>query len=104
MERGGECVIREIAARGMTFHCRLAGMENPSSEPVILLRGFPETSAMWADLMAKLAEDRYRCFAPDQRGYSPGARPEVAEAYTYPELASDVIALADAVGFKRFHL
>jgi pimeloyl-ACP methyl ester carboxylesterase len=87
----------------MTFHCRLDGMENPSGEPVILLHGFPETSAMWADPMAKLADEGYRCFAPDQRGYSPGARPERVEDYTYDLLAADVMALADAVGFERFH-
>ncbi len=100
----GQCVIREIPARGMTFECRLAGMENPSAEPVILLHGFPETSAMWTDPMTKLADEGYRCLAPDQRGYSPGARPEGEDAYTYPELALDVVALADAVGFNRFHL
>lgn len=100
----GECEIKEIAANGMTFQCRLAGMENPSAEPVILLHGFPETSAMWMDPMAKLADEGYRCFAPDQRGYSPRARPERVEAYTYDLLASDVMALADAVGFQRFHL
>jgi pimeloyl-ACP methyl ester carboxylesterase len=100
----GECEIKEIAASGMTFQGRLAGMDNTPGEPVILLHGFPETSAMWTDPMAKLADEGYRCFAPDQRGYSPGARPEQVESYTYDQLASDVIALADAVGFKRFHL
>jgi len=100
----GECEIKEIAANGMTFHSRLAGMDSALGEPVILLHGFPETSAMWTDLMAKLADEGYRCFAPDQRGYSPGARPERVEAYTYDLLASDVMALADAVGFQRFHL
>ena len=100
----GQCVIREIAANGMTFHSRLAGMENTSGEPVILLHGFPETSAMWTDPMARLAGEGYRCFAPDQRGYSPGARPEQVESYTYDLLASDVVALADAQGFRRFHL
>ncbi len=100
----GDCVIREIAANGMSFRGKLCGLENASGEPVILLHGFPETSTMWADPMMRLADEGYRCFAPDQRGYSPGARPDRVEAYTYDQLASDVIALADAVGFERFHL
>jgi pimeloyl-ACP methyl ester carboxylesterase len=34
---------------------------------------------------------------PDQRGYSPGARPADASAYRVPELAADVTALLDAL-------
>ena len=96
--------LLEIEAKGMVFRGRGIGLENPSAEPVIFLHGFPETSIMWAGLMEKLAEEGYRCFAPDQRGYSPGARPEGVESYAYGELASDVAALADDVGFERFHL
>ena len=88
----------------MVFHSRGAGLDNVSGEPVILLHGFPETSIMWADMMERLANEGYRCFAPDQRGYSPNARPSGAENYIYQELASDVVALADAIGFDRFHL
>jgi len=85
----------------MTFHCRTAG---DSGEPVILLHGFPETSHMWVELLPKLEAAGYRCLAPDQRGYSPGARPEGKENYQYGDLASDVFALADAWGVDRFHL
>jgi len=99
-----ERVIREIKANKMVFRCAAAGQNNLAGEPLMLLHGFPETSGMWANLMAQLADEGYRCFAPDQRGYSPGARPDSVEAYTYDELASDVVSLADAVGFQRFHL
>src|SRR3970040_2843717 len=93
--------ITEIAANGMTFRARVAG---ESGEPVILLHGFPETSHMWVNLLPKLEEAGYRCVAPDQRGYSAGARPKGIENYTYRAIASDVIAIADAVGFEKFHL
>ncbi len=99
-----ECLMLETEANGMIFRGRTAGLDNLSGEPVIFLHGFPETSIMWANLMAKLADEGYRCFAPDQRGYSPGARPEKVERYAYRELASDVVALADALGFQRFHM
>jgi len=88
----------------MVFRSRGAGLDNVSGEPIILLHGFPETSIMWANLTERLASEGYRCFAPDQRGYSPNARPKGVENYIYQELASDVIALADALGFGRFHL
>ncbi len=93
--------ITEHSVRGMSFRCREAG---EAGEPVVLLHGFPETSAMWLDLIERLAAAGYRCLAPDQRGYSPAARPEGAEGYALPELCADVIALADDAGFGRFHL
>jgi pimeloyl-ACP methyl ester carboxylesterase len=93
--------LTDLEANGMTFRCRLLG---ESGEPVVLLHGFPETSHMWTGLMPRLAEAGYRCLAPDQRGYSPGARPDDVEAYSYRALASDAFALADVAGFDRFHL
>jgi pimeloyl-ACP methyl ester carboxylesterase len=94
--------LAEIPANGLTFTCRLAGPEH--GEPVLLLHGFPETSYMWEPLMETLALAGYRCVAPDQRGYSPGARPANVDAYRYEELLADALAVADAAGFDRFHL
>jgi len=92
-----------IEAAGMTFRARVAGLAN-SGPGVILLHGFPETSAMWTPLIAAAAAAGYRVVAFDQRGYSPGARPEGVEPYAVPELVGDVLAVADAAGFERFHL
>ena len=100
----GKSLNREIEANGMVFRTRVAGVEGSSNEPVILLHGFPETSIMWANLMERLADEGYRCFAPDQRGYSPRARPNGIKEYAYQNLTIDVIALADAIGYARFHL
>lgn len=90
-----------VTANGLDFRCRVAG---GGTETVILLHGFPETSAMWTDLLPALAEAGYSCLAPDQRGYSPGARPTELEAYAPSLLVSDVVALARARGIERFHL
>ena len=97
-------MLREIDANGMVFRGRFAGGEDVSREPVVLLHGFPETSIMWAGLMERLGVEGYRCFAPDQRGYSPGARPEGVDEYVYRKLVSDIVALADALDYARFHL
>ncbi len=94
--------LRDLEANGMTFRCREAGT---SGEPVILLHGFPETSHMWVELMPRLVEAGYRCLAPDQRGYSAGARPEGIENYKTELLAEDVAGLAKAWGVEgKFHL
>jgi len=71
---------------------------------VLLLHGFPQTSWSWRFVMASLAEAGYRAVAPDQRGYSPGARPSEVERYRSEQLVNDVLAIADELGGHRFHL
>ena len=87
---------------GMNFKCRVSG--NPTDELVILLHGFPETSHMWIPLMERLSENGYYCVAPDQRGYSPKARPTDVKEYEIEKLVSDVVGLADAFGSEKFQL
>jgi pimeloyl-ACP methyl ester carboxylesterase len=91
---------RQLATRGFTFDVREAGS---SGEPVLLLHGFPDTSLEWTALMPVLAANGYHCLAPDQRGYSPGARPTEVDAYNYDELVADAFAIGSELG-QRFHL
>ena len=95
----------------MEFRCRTAGPE--TGEPVICLHGFPETSVSFFPLLKAACSfthvharslGGYRVVAFDQRGYSPGARPTDVAEYDYPLIVDDVIAVADALGFERFHL
>lgn len=102
-DKKSQVEIKELKANGLTFQCRVCGLEN-SGDPIIFLHGFPETSHMWEGIMIDFASKGYRCLAPNQRGYSPGARPRGVKNYLINELASDVVALADAVEFKKFHL
>jgi pimeloyl-ACP methyl ester carboxylesterase len=97
----GEPRLVRISARGMQFRARIAGTQG---DPVILLHGFPTTSAMWEPLMTATVEQGFRVLAFDQRGYSPDARPGDTAAYAVPELVADVLAVADAAGVERFHL
>ncbi len=97
-------VVR-IASGGMEFRARIAGFrQNPEAPLVLLLHGFPTTSAMYADLIPQLAAAGYRVVAPDQRGYSPGARPDGSAAYRADLLAADMFELATTLGAQRFHL
>ena len=94
--------LSSCQVRGFTFDLRLAGPTD--GEPVMLLHGFPETSIMWEGLMTELATADYRCAAPNQRGYSAGARPADIDAYRGAELVADVFAIADELDWTRFHL
>ena len=66
-------------------------------EAVLLLHGFPQGADVWARVAAALAGEGYRAIAPDQRGYSPGARPTGAGAYRVRELVADALAVVDAL-------
>ena len=70
----------------------------------MLLHGFPQTSACWTPLLEALAAAGYRAVAPDQRGYSPEARPTAVRAYRLPKLVADVLAVAYWLGAARIHL
>ena len=48
---------------------------------VVLLHGFPTDRTSWDRVAARLHEAGLRTLAPDQRGYSPGARPSDEDAY-----------------------
>jgi pimeloyl-ACP methyl ester carboxylesterase len=77
----------------------------PDDGPVvILLHGFPQQNTMWHAVIPQLAAQGYRCLAPRQRGYSPGARPARRRDYRIEELAEDVRTLKDASGAQQVHL
>lgn len=92
----------EIDVDGMVFDALAAGPTD--GELVLLLHGFPQTSHAWRAQLEQLADSGYRAVAPDQRGYSPGARPSETEAYRSEHLYGDVLAMVDRLGADRFHL
>jgi len=92
----------EIVVGPFTFDTWADGPAD--GELVLLLHGFPQTSWCWRNQLPALAAAGYRAVAPDQRGYSPGARPADVESYRNAALVADVVGLADALGADRFHL
>ena len=96
--------LLRIDVGDLTFDVRADGPED--GRPVLLLHGFPQTSASWAAVTPLLTQAGLRTYAPDQLGYSPGARPGEVEAYSMQNLAqvtADLmtalsIPVADVVG------
>jgi pimeloyl-ACP methyl ester carboxylesterase len=91
-----------VRVRGFDFDVRDEG--DRSGEAVVLLHGFPAYAGSWDRLTPGLIEAGYRVVRPDQRGYSPGARPTGRRAYAGGELAADVLAILDELGLDRVHL
>ena len=97
-----EIAMTRIEVGDFTFDVRTGGPKD--GEAVILLHGFPQTSYEWRHQIRGLAAAGFRVVAPDQRGYSPGARPPDIADYALPLLVQDVLDLADAIGVERFHI
>ena len=91
--------IQQIDVGDLTFDVRVDGPED--GRPVLLLHGFPETSLSWAAVTPLLTAAGLRTYAPDQLGYSPGARPDEVAAYSTPNLAQVTADLMTALGADR---
>lgn len=98
----GSVTMDELTSDGLTFDVWDLGPRR--GEVVVLLHGYPQTNAAWTEVAPALAEAGYRVLAPDQRGYSPRARPRGRRHYRVERLVGDVLALADAAGTPRFHV
>src|SRR3712207_350944 len=86
----------------MTFDVRDAGPDD--GEPVVLLHGFPQDATAWDRVAPALHQHGLRTLAPDQRGYSPMARPRGRGHYRLRETTDDVLALLDAAGLESAHV
>ena len=88
--------ITTYARGGLTFE---VSDEGPlDGDVVVLLHGFPQLGSSWDQVVPLLHAQGFRTLAPDQRGYSPGARPRGRRSYRISELVEDVVALAGATG------
>lgn len=73
---------------------------------VLLLHGFPQTSAMWGDIASVLAEHFYVVCA-DLRGYGASSCPPSAEdhaPYSKRTMAADMVEVMGQLGFKHFSI
>jgi pimeloyl-ACP methyl ester carboxylesterase len=91
--------IQQVDVGDLTFDVRVDGPEE--GRPVLLLHGFPQTSLSWAAVTPLLTRAGLRTYAPDQLGYSPGARPGEVDAYSTPNLTQVTADLLTALGVDR---
>ena len=76
----------------------------PSAPPLILLHGYPQTSAMWHGVAPILARS-FQVVCLDLRGYGKSEKP-VSDSTHYPyskrAMAQDVVAIMQNLGHKKF--
>jgi len=94
--------MHEFQRADMTFDVTDSGPDD--GDVVVLLHGYPENRTSWDAVTPRLVDAGFRVLAPDQRGYSPRARPKGRRAYATQHLAGDVVALLDAAGAEKAHV
>ncbi|MFF5128687.1 alpha/beta fold hydrolase [Streptomyces syringium] len=92
----------QVPVGDLVFDVAVSGPEG--GDPVLLLHGFPQSRRSWDTVVPVLNAAGLRTIAPDQRGYSDGARPAGADAYALPLLAGDALGVLDALGVESAHV
>lgn len=93
-----------VPGEGTKIYLRHAG---PRVAPgLLLLHGYPQTSAMW-HLVAPLLTSDYHVICPDLRGYGCSGKPETDDhhaPYSKRAMARDMLKVMDHFGHGRFFI
>ena len=93
---------RRIEVDGVNLSVHVGG----EGAPLFLLHGYPQNHMCWAGVAPALARE-FRVIVPDLRGYGDSdAPPDDPDhtAYSKRRMARDIVGLADAMEFDRFHV
>lgn len=93
----------QIVVNGVEIVCVVKG----KGEPVLMLHGFPQNMALWANIAPSLVAHGYQVICADLRGYGASAKPQAQPDlvnYGFKAMALDQVELMRALGHKRFHI
>ena len=90
---------RTIQVDGTEVFYREGG--DPAATTLLLLHGFPSSSAQYDDLMQRL-QGRFHVVAPDYPGF--GQSPALEGTTTFDRIADVIDGFTDAKGLERFSL
>ena len=78
------------------------GEDHPDRVPIVLIHGATNDGENdWGSIAPELAR-HYRVFVPDCRGHGRSSNPRMS--YSFRELAADVAAFIQAMGYERAHI
>ena len=97
---GAALPVRLVRTPAIRVAVRRAGSAGPA---VVLVHGNLSSSVFWRSTMAAL-EGEFQCLAPDLRGYGNTEPLPICARTGMDDMAGDVLAAADALGIRRFHL
>ncbi len=84
-----------VSVGDLEFTVRVGGPDN--GPVVLLLHGFPSSGSCFDQVVPRLHESGLRTVVPDQRGYSPGARPGDLDEYHIDHLVADAVGILDGL-------
>lgn len=97
-------VEERVTGDGADLFVRRAGPA--SAPPVVLLHGYPQTSAMWHRVAPILARS-YQVICPDLRGYGQSSKPAsdpLHITYSKREMAKDMVGVMKQLGHETFYV
>lgn len=83
-------------SRGFNYNYYYHPSTNSNKPTLLLLHGFPSTSADWARVVSFFSNEGYGLLVPDLLGYGNTDKPTDPDAYRLKRMASDVVELLDA--------
>lgn len=94
---------RTVTSGDVDLHVLSSGAahDRDSAATVVLLHGWPDSSAIWEQQLTTLAAAGYRVIAPDLRGFGRSSRSLERSAYAMDRLVADVLAVLDDAGAER---
>lgn len=95
-------VEQKVEGDGAALFLRRAGPEGAT--PIVLLHGYPQTSAMWHGVAPILAQS-YQVICPDLRGYGRSDKPKTDpthQPYSKRSMAKDIVEVMRRLGHERF--
>lgn len=87
------CIVP--VGRGIELSCRVAGRRGDPA--LVFLHGFPEAAFVWDELLEHFS-NRYRCIAPNLRGYERSSSPVDVAQYRVKHLVADIAGLIEGLG------
>lgn len=75
--------------------------DNGKGKPVLLVHGFPDSSAVWRNQIPALTGAGYRVIAPDNRGFGLSGMPAGTGNYKIRLIADDLLAILDYFNIRK---
>jgi pimeloyl-ACP methyl ester carboxylesterase len=91
--------MRRVTGDGVA----LAVLDEGQGRPMLLLRGFPDSSRVWRYQIPALVDAGMRVIAPDLRGFGESERPAGIDEDRLGRSLADVLAVLDELGIERAH-
>ncbi len=95
-----EFPTKRIVVDGLGFNVVDVG----EGKPLLLIHGYPDSHTAWRHQIPELVKAGYRVIAPDTRGRGDSDMAERVEDYKWSILASDMIAILDALEIEKVQL